>query len=118
MAQQKETLCWSCKRPGTRTCSWDDSKGNVPVEGWTAEERPYPGAYVGPKRSFHVIECPLYEKDEKYYIATGGEKPVIPIGKFIFLVKSGLSDGAIENRFGVSSASVRKTREKLFGGNE
>lgn len=111
---QKETLCWSCKKPGTRACAWDDSKGNVPVEGWTAEERPYPGACVGPKRSFHVIKCPLYEKDEKYHVAKGGKKPVIPLGTFVNLVKSGLSDNVIANRFGVSTLSVRRRREKIF----
>lgn len=62
----KETLCWSCKRTGTSTCSWDESKGNIPVKGWTAKEerhRAYEGKYI---KTFHVIECPMFILDENY----------------------------------------------------
>ena len=62
----KETLCWRCKRPGTRTCSWDDSKGETPVEGWTAEKVPYMNWTNNPSTTYHVTECPLFEPEENY----------------------------------------------------
>lgn len=64
--QNKETLCWRCKRPGTGSCSWDASRGSVPVEGWTADEVPFrerDGSHI---RTYHVIDCPLFELDEDY----------------------------------------------------
>ena len=67
MPKINDTLCWRCKRPGTRSCAWDDSKGEIPVEGWTAEEVPYLGwAYGEEKTTFHVIDCPLFDPMEDY----------------------------------------------------
>ena len=61
-----ETLCWRCKRPGTGTCSWDKSRGNVPVEGWTAQEAAHRGNNGEYLRTYHVIDCPLFELDQDY----------------------------------------------------
>lgn len=71
--EAKSTLCWRCQRPGTNTCSWDESRGTVPVEGWTAEVRPLRmqiGRVPIMKTSYHVIACPLYIPDENQ---KGGE---------------------------------------------
>lgn len=70
-----EALCWSCMKSGKSKCSWDRSL--IPVDGWKAEERPYPGANIAPNRTFLVIECPLYEKDENYYVEKAGAKRII-----------------------------------------
>ena len=61
-----ETLCWRCKRPGTRTCSWDDSMGTVPVEGWDAEETRRWGWNESCVTSYRVKACPLFEEEENY----------------------------------------------------
>lgn len=58
----KDTLCWTCTAPGTGRCSWDDSKGNVPVEGWVAEKQVINMQSIGLVDTYLVIECPLYEK--------------------------------------------------------
>lgn len=68
--RKAETICWRCKRPGTRTCSWDDSKGTVPVEGWEAEETSlWCGQENGGGRtvkSYIVHACPLFDEEENY----------------------------------------------------
>ena len=52
----KETLCWSCTRPGTGQCSWD--REMKPVKGWTAIPSQTDGF-----ATFRVISCPGYEKE-------------------------------------------------------
>lgn len=59
----KETLCWSCKRVGTGTCSWD--KRLKPVDGWKAKQRPYPGKKGKNDKTYHVISCPRYVNDSE-----------------------------------------------------
>ena len=62
-----ETLCWRCKRPGTGSCAWDKSKGNTPVDGWTAEEVPYMSwCRSRATTTFVVIDCPLFVPEENY----------------------------------------------------
>ena len=56
----EQTLCLTCSRPGTSTCSWD--RRLKPVKGWTAELRPYRGN-KGPTTTFHVMSCPLFLHD-------------------------------------------------------
>lgn len=52
----KDTLCWSCTKPGTSRCSWDRSL--TPVIGWTAEPSITDGF-----DTFRVIKCPLYQPE-------------------------------------------------------
>lgn len=56
----EHSLCLTCSRPGTSTCSWD--RQLKPVKGWTAEQRPYTGS-KGPTTTFHVMACPLFLHD-------------------------------------------------------
>jgi hypothetical protein len=53
----KETLCWSCTRPGTNFCSWD--RALVPVNGWVAVP-----TKVDHYDTFRVLHCPLYQKEQ------------------------------------------------------
>ena len=62
-----EQLCWRCNRPGTGTCAWDRSRGNIPVEGWTAKEVSYrdnTGVY---STTYHITACPLFDEQADYY---------------------------------------------------
>ena len=52
----KQTLCWSCTRPGTNFCSWD--RELIPVEGWIAEP-----THTDVFESFHVLHCPEYQEE-------------------------------------------------------
>lgn len=52
----KDTLCWSCTRPGTNFCSWD--RELAPVNGWVAV-----GTKVDDYDTFRVLHCPLYQKE-------------------------------------------------------
>ena len=47
------TLCWDCANAVGRCC-WSDRF--EPVEGWDA-------VYDAEKDSYHVIACPLFERD-------------------------------------------------------
>lgn len=63
----KMTLCWSCKNavPDFKKgygCSW--SNYFKPVEGWKATETEV-SVQNKKKRSYIVIECPLYRADEE-----------------------------------------------------
>ena len=52
----KETLCWSCTKPGTGRCSWD--RALKPVKGWSAVPSQTDGF-----GTYRVLSCPLYEKE-------------------------------------------------------
>lgn len=52
----KETLCWSCTKPGTGRCSWD--RELEPVKGWTAVPSQTDGF-----DTFRVLHCPQYQKE-------------------------------------------------------
>lgn len=125
--KNKETLCWRCKRPGTNTCSWDKSRGTVPVDGWTAEEVPYIGWHENrATTSFFVIECPLFDPMEDYYkrmrmsvpreevahedVTLDRPKKLIKRPVVERLIESGLYDIDISERLGLSIATVRKYR--------
>lgn len=56
----KHSLCLTCGRVGTSTCSWD--RQLKPVKGWTAEVMPYRGG-KGPTTTYHVVSCPLFLGD-------------------------------------------------------
>ena len=115
---KKDTLCWRCKRPGTRTCSWDDSMGSVPVEGWTAEETPFrakDGEYI---KTYNVIDCPLFEPMEDYKERTKNsygedtepkqKKKQNKWEEVEPFLRDGYSDLAIAIKFGLNLDSVRK----------
>lgn len=57
-----DTICWTCRRPGTGTCSWD--KSLTPVEGWTATVQPWSVTTTQRTDSYIVHRCPLYEEDD------------------------------------------------------
>lgn len=117
----KETLCWRCKRAGTESCAWDKSRGNVPVEGWTAEEskiRVGNGVYT---KSYRVIDCPLFVLDEDYErrmkqhlgeCQKRGVKPKTDIEKIEHFIRYGWTDKAIALQFGLSPETVRGYRYK------
>lgn len=64
--RQEGTLCWRCKNavPGNGYgCEWSVRK--KPVEGWTAREtklKIYGNTYT---KSYHVVKCPKFEKDDE-----------------------------------------------------
>ena len=64
---ERESLCWRCGRPGTRSCAWDDSKGTTPVAGWTAQVVPWREMDGSDGVSYHVTACPLF-------VASSGER--------------------------------------------
>lgn len=63
-AQNKGTLCWSCKNslPDGKTtgCAWSMYK--KPVKGWTAQETKMKIAEGDYRTSYYVKECPEYVK--------------------------------------------------------
>lgn len=116
--QNKETLCWQCKRPGTGSCSWDQSRAKTPVEGWKAEEvrfREDTGIYT---TTYHVIECPLFVPDADYERRTKecgeskqpGRKPRADRSIIENLIRYGWTNEAIARRFGLSPATVQGYR--------
>lgn len=108
----EETLCWRCKRPGTGTCSWDKSRGNVPVEGWTAKEAAHRGNNGEYLKTYHVIDCPLFDLDEDYvermkqaYCGAGNGKRAERqkrIEEIENLLRYGWTDKSIAQRYGLS----------------
>lgn len=119
----KETLCWRCKRPGTNTCSWDKSRGNVPVEGWTAEEVPFM-SWIESRATttFHVIDCPLFDPEENYderkkEMCWGGYEPTKRElqerrERIEYLIRYGWTDKAIALECGLSVNSVSGYRHR------
>ena len=67
MGKEKQQLCWTCKKScgGSSGCSWFN--GFKPIPGWLA--RPTISDTIPCKgkmreiKSFHIIRCPLYEKE-------------------------------------------------------
>ena len=119
----KETLCWRCKRPGTRTCSWDDSKGETPVEGWTAEKVPYMNWTNNPSTTYHVIECPLFDPEENYDyrarnsfgMAEDNREPRKYVARehVEYLIRLGWPNKAIAQMCNVQYGTVRQYRHKM-----
>ena len=76
METRMETICWTCTAPGTGRCSWDESKGCVPVQGWRAIETALNMQGHNTVTSYLVLECPLYEPCKTIKnIRFGGESP-------------------------------------------
>jgi hypothetical protein len=114
MADKSESLCWRCKKPGTGGCSWD--RCFVPVEGWEAELREYPGACSHPKYSYHVVACPLFEKDDGFYKVHGGRPSVIPKKALEMLVRSGWSCADIASIYSLNKSAVERKVAMMKGG--
>ena len=108
----KETLCWSCKRVGTGTCSWD--KRLKPVDGWKAKQRPYPGKKGKSDHTYHVISCPRYVNDSEPTIIyvpkklTDGEKEEV-----VRRLKNGETVASIARGMGRCFSSIRYYKKKL-----
>lgn len=118
----KETLCWSCKRPGTGSCSWDKSCAKVPVDGWTADAVLYRDGTGIYSITYNVIDCPLYKPDEYYiqriqraYLDTENgkrEKRRKYIEEIENLLRYGWTDKGIASRFGISLTSAAGYRHR------
>lgn len=109
----KETLCWSCRVPGTGGCSWD--KNFQPVEGWEAEPtklRLWEKGGNGTD-SFCVTACPLYQPVQSGRPADGRASPMSDevLERYLFL---GFTDREISRRTGLALCTVRKRRQKFW----
>ena len=129
MPKVKDTICWRCKRPGTGTCSWDKSKGIIPVEGWKAE-RVYVG---GIGVSYKVFECPLFSPNENYDeqerrarlyadFTEENERPAhykkVDVKQIRRLFRDGLTNGEIASKLGANLSTVKYHRTKWKKENE
>lgn len=69
--QHGETKCWTCQRGPRSECAW--FAWHKPVPGWTAERSDVliqtkvttHRKYRHYEESYHVIDCPLYLKDDR-----------------------------------------------------
>lgn len=110
----KETKCWTCRRPGTGSCSWD--LNFTPVEGWTAvQTKVWMSAYMKDAQSFCVIDCPLYVPE---FYCTVAKRPGYGallsdelLEAYIF---RGFSDEEISELCGMTPHSVRRRRLKFL----
>lgn len=105
----KETLCWSCRVPGTGGCEWD--RDFKPVEGWEANPtklRLWEKGGNGTD-SFCVISCPKYQKIESGRKSDGRASPMSEdmLERFLFL---GFTDREIARRTGLAVCTVKKRR--------
>lgn len=110
----KETLCWTCRRPGTGSCSWD--LDFTPVEGWEATQTSVAVWSKGARtESYFVHRCPMYAP-ENYdarakrpgYGALLSERA---LERYIF---KGFTDREIAQKCGMTVDSVRRRRKQLF----
>ena len=111
MIETKNTLCWSCTRPGTSSCSWDAKL--EPVEGWTAIRTQVLLSTNVFGESYHVIHCPLYQE-----INTAGRDPQYTLSKLddetlAQCLAAGLTDFRIAEKYGMSRDTIAQRRQKL-----
>lgn len=57
----KATLCWNCKR-FVKDCQW--IRNLKPIPGWTAKKTEILSSKGKTLPSYHVTECPLYERSK------------------------------------------------------
>lgn len=100
-----DTKCWTCTAPGTRRCCWDDSKGEIPVPGWTAIKTPV---------SYHVISCPLYEKcPTSRNKNPASRQSRLSDEQLRAWMKEGVSDWVIHLRTGLQTSTIANRKRKL-----
>lgn len=116
----KETLCWSCTRPGTNYCSWD--REFIPVKGWVAVPTQTDGF-----DTFRVLHCPEFCKEpprqksvalevmRKTRNDDGTEKSCVVLTDEILMDydRQGLSLEEISARTGVRTGVIYQRRQKL-----
>lgn len=110
-----ETLCWTCTAPGTGRCSWDRSKGNIPVRGWKAIPTTVLMQGIGQVRSYCVLNCPLYEECSTAKNKRGGpgKKTVLSDEVLERWLQLGFGDRVIAQRCGLSVSTVSQRRQRL-----
>lgn len=115
------TKCWFCKRPGTRSCPWDDSKGNVPVPGWTAVETKLLIQGKGYVKTYHIIDCPMFDEDLRMSAPQETKPTLLSLDKMQAYMKHGYTNNEITRLTGLSVSAIKqkrrriKEREKLSG---
>lgn len=58
----KATLCWSCNK-SVNECQW--MRCLKPIPGWTAKKTEILSSKGKTLPSYHVTECPLYERSKR-----------------------------------------------------
>ena len=80
-AQSKANICFNCKK-ACGGCPWTeiDSSTNrpkfTPVPGWTATKTKLNMARGVIIDSYHITECPLFDKDDEREVVISGELSV------------------------------------------
>lgn len=107
MNKSENSLCWSCGRPGTGTCSWD--KKLKPVKGWNAERHVYHNYHNSGKDSYtyHVIDCPEFLEDRKIKLEETDRA-------ILELLKRGKRTMEISRELGVSHQRVSYRKAKFI----
>lgn len=119
--ETKDTLCWMCKRPGTNSCSWDKSRGRVPVEGWSADRVAYRRADGTYESTYSVNACPMFVPDDEYVRrmkahavqSQRGPRPTVDRSELEKLISAGWTDRALSLRFGISINTIKSYRHRL-----
>lgn len=109
----RDTLCWSCARPGTSTCAWDCSKATEPVEGWEAEKRQIK-INDGVVETYCVISCPEFIPGKGENAKQGNRMTPEHRNRMDNFILGGARTSFIAREIGVSEDSVRKRRRALF----
>lgn len=110
----KETKCWTCRRPGTGSCSWD--LNFTPVEGWTATPTMVAVWAKGAQTESYIVHaCPKYVPE---LYSTVAKRPGYGallsdelLENYIF---KGFSDLEISEWCGMTVKSVRRRRIKFL----
>jgi hypothetical protein len=107
---KKQTKCLKCAKVGKSICSWDASRGEIPVEGWTAIPDQMLVPSKGYVQTYCVLDCPLFEEDKPRQEETLSDEQ---LQKWL---KRGFSDAYIAGKCGLPLYIVRWRRLKLMLG--
>lgn len=107
------TRCWFCRRPGTRSCPWDDSKGIVPVPGWKAIETKLLIQGKGHVKSYHIIDCPMFVEDQRMMVPQGTKPTLLSLDQMRAYTEQGYTNDKIARLTGLSLSSIKQKRRKL-----
>jgi hypothetical protein len=118
MERLPEQLCTSCTKCGKGLCSWDASKGNVPVEGWNAVRNDVWMMTHGQRAkviSYRILDCPLYEKDPTAEARTPKNYriSVVDDDDIIYWYYHGLSSREIGSIVGLKTAAIQARIKNL-----